>query len=70
MVKHTCNECHQPLPRNWRPVGTRTVSSVCPNCAVKHMKMKSERRRKVAATLTPAPEAVDAEPVVESLEIQ
>ncbi|MCW8132673.1 MAG: hypothetical protein KIS92_20165 [Planctomycetota bacterium] len=48
-VKHKCTECGNPLPPNWRPVGTRTVQAVCPDCAVKHMKTISTRRKALAA---------------------
>jgi hypothetical protein len=29
-------------------VATRTCASVCPACAAKHMRVKSERRKKLA----------------------
>lgn len=48
-VKHKCSECGNPLPASWRPVGTRTVQAVCPDCAVKHMKTVSGRRKALAA---------------------
>ncbi len=48
MVKHDCSECGKPLPDNWHPVGTRTVQPVCPTCAVKHMRVKSQRRKALA----------------------
>jgi hypothetical protein len=48
MIKHRCTECGGPLPSEWTPVATRTCVSLCPACAAKEMRIKSERRKKVA----------------------
>ena len=48
-VQNRCAECKNPLPPNWRPVATRTVQVICPECAVRHMKTKSGRRAALAA---------------------
>ena len=61
MVNHHCSECGHALPGNWRPVGTRTVMPVCPDCAVKHMRVKSQRRRALAELREKKNEAIPQE---------
>lgn len=48
MVQHHCSECSNPLPASWHPLATRTVQPVCPDCAVKHMRVKAKRRKALA----------------------
>lgn len=48
MIRHKCSECSGPLPQHWRPLATRTCESVCPECAAKHMRKKSARRKRLA----------------------
>lgn len=48
MISHNCSDCGKPLPADWQAVATRTVQAVCPECAVKHMRIKSQRRKALA----------------------
>ena len=41
---HRCNDCGNDLPGNWRPIATRTVEAICPECALRYMKTRSVRR--------------------------
>jgi Zn finger protein HypA/HybF involved in hydrogenase expression len=64
-VQNKCSECKNPLPPNWRPVATRTVQVVCPECAVRHMKTKSGRRAALAAVGAGSEGSEQHEPAVQ-----
>jgi len=47
MYQHKCKQCGEALPPTWRPTASRQAEVVCPNCAVLHMRTKSERREAI-----------------------
>ena len=67
MAKQTsCAQCGEPLPEDWDSPGNSAPDAepVCPACAAKHMKSKSQRRKVITTLLDmygieEDPEAVD-----------
>jgi len=50
MAKKRCIQCDKPLPESWSTAKDQNLEAICPGCALRNMRKKSIRRRRILDT--------------------